>query len=56
MKTIGYINLMNLKKQQIIDCGLYECYEDYFIAYKAIRNDRYSHYNLEMLCYRGMNF
>ena len=35
------------KKQQIIDCGLYECYEDYFIAYKAIRNDRYSHYNFQ---------
>ena len=35
------------KKKQIIDCGLYECYEDYFIAYKAIRNDRYSHYNFQ---------
>ncbi len=35
------------KKQQIIDCGLYECHEDYFIAYKAIRNDRYSHYNFQ---------
>ena len=28
-------------------CGLYECYEDYFIAYKAIRNDRYSHFNFQ---------
>ena len=35
------------KKQQIIDCGLYECHENYFIAYKAIRNDRYSHYNFQ---------
>ena len=35
------------KKQQIIDCGLYECHEDYFIAYKAIRGDRYSHFNLQ---------
>ena len=35
------------KKQQIVDCGLYECYEDYFIAYKAIRNDRYSHFNFQ---------
>ena len=35
------------KKKQIIDCGLYECYEDYFIAYKAIRNDRYSHFNFQ---------
>ena len=37
----------NFKKQQIIDCGLYECHEDYFIAYKAIRNDRYSHFNFQ---------
>ena len=35
------------KKKQIIDCGLYECHEDYFIAYKAIRSDRYSHYNFQ---------
>ena len=35
------------KKKQIVDCGLYECHEDYFIAYKAIRNDRYSHYNFQ---------
>ena len=35
------------KKQQIINCGLYECHEDYFIAYKAIRGDRYSHFNLQ---------
>src|SRR5574344_179490 len=35
------------KKEQIIKCGLYECHEDYFIAYKAIRNDRYSHYNFQ---------
>ena len=25
--------------------GLYECHEDYFIAYKGIRSDRYSKYN-----------
>ena len=35
------------KKEQVIKCGLYECHEDYFIAYKAIRNDRYSHYNFQ---------
>ena len=33
------------KKQAIIDSGLYECYDDHFIAYKAIRTDRYSKYN-----------
>ena len=35
------------KKRQIVKCGLYECHEDYFIAYKAIRSDRYSHYNFQ---------
>src|SRR5574344_915926 len=35
------------KKEQVIKCDLYECHEDYFIAYKAIRNDRYSHYNFQ---------
>ena len=35
------------KKKQIIACELYECHEDYFIAYKAIRNDRYSHFNFQ---------
>ena len=35
------------KKKQIIDCGLYECHKDYFIAYKAIRKDRYSHFNFQ---------
>ncbi len=35
------------KKQQIIGCGLYECHKDYFIAYKSIRNDRYSHFNFQ---------
>ena len=37
----------NFKKNKIVKCGLYECYEDYFIAYKAIRNDRYSHFNFQ---------
>ena len=35
------------KKNKIIACGLYECHEDYFIAYKAIRNDRYSCFNFQ---------
>lgn len=29
-----------------MDTGLYECHDDYFIAYKAIRHNRYSMYNL----------
>ena len=35
------------KKNKIIACGLYECHEDYFIAYKAISGDRYSHFNFQ---------
>ena len=34
-------------KQQVIDSGLYECYDDYFIAYKGIRSNRYSRYNFQ---------
>jgi hypothetical protein len=33
------------KKQTVINTGLYECHDDYFIAYKVIRADRYSLYN-----------
>ena len=33
------------KKQAVIDTGLYECHENYFIAYKGIRSDRYSKFN-----------
>lgn len=32
----------DFKKQQVVNSGSYECYDDYFIAYKAIRKDRYS--------------
>ena len=30
-----------------MDTGLYECYDDYFIAYKGIRSDRYSKFNFQ---------
>ena len=33
------------KKKAVMDTGLYECHEDYFIAYKGIRADRYSKFN-----------
>ena len=26
---------------------MYECHEDYFIAHKTIRRDRYSHFNFQ---------
>ena len=35
------------KKQAVIDTKLYDCYEDYFIAYKGIRSDRYSQFNFQ---------
>ena len=35
------------KKQAVIATGLYECHEDYFIAYKGIRSDRYSKFNFQ---------
>ena len=35
------------KKDKVISTNLYECHDDYFIAYKAIRNDRYSLYNFQ---------
>ena len=34
-------------KQQVVNTGLYECYDDYFIAYKGIRSNRYSKYNFQ---------
>ena len=34
-------------KQQVINTGLYECYDDYFIGYKGIRGDRYSKFNFQ---------
>ena len=35
------------KKSQVVATGLYECYDDHFIAYKGIRSDRYSKYNFQ---------
>ena len=34
-------------KRQVEATGLYECRDDYFIAYKGIRSDRYSKYNFQ---------
>ena len=35
------------KKETVVNTGLYKCYEDYFIAYKGIRSDRYSNFNFQ---------
>ena len=35
------------KKLKVVETNLYECHEDYFIAYKGLRNNRYSKFNLQ---------
>jgi len=37
----------SFKKNRIIESKMYECHDDYFIAYKGIRSDRYSKYNFQ---------
>ena len=44
------------KKKAVIDTGLYECHEDYFIAYKGIRSDRYSAYNFQYQYFKGETY
>lgn len=41
------------KKIKIKMCNLYECHDDYFIAYKGIRKDRYSNYNFQYRYLKG---
>lgn len=35
------------KKRKVVETNLYECHEDYFIAYKGLQNNRYSKFNLQ---------
>ena len=44
------------KKKAVMDTGLYECHEDYFIAYKGIRVDRYSKYNFQYQYLKGHTY
>jgi len=41
------------KKKEILKTGLYECYNDYFIAYKAVRRDRLSLFNCQYIYKKG---
>ena len=41
------------KKQAVIKTGLYDCHDDYFIAYKGIRSDRYSKFNFQYKYEKG---
>ena len=43
-------------KQQVIESGLYECYDDYFIAYKGVRSDRYSNFNFQYQYLKGETY
>ena len=44
------------KKKAVMDTGLYECHEDYFIAYKGIRADRYSKFNFQHQYIKGETY
>ena len=44
------------KKKAVIDTGLYECHDDYFIAYKGIRRDRYSRFNFQYQYLKGHTY
>ena len=44
------------KKKAVESIGLYECHEDYFIAYKGIRRDRYSNYNFQYQYLKGHTY
>lgn len=44
------------KKKAVESTGLYECHEDYFVAYKGIRRDRYSKYNFQYQYLKGYTY
>jgi hypothetical protein len=44
------------KEEAVRECGKYKCLKDYFIAYKAIRPDRYSLYNFQYKYLKGNTY
>ena len=44
------------KKRAVERTGLYECHEDYFIAYKGMRSDRYSKFNFQYQYLKGHTY
>ena len=44
------------KKKAVMDTGLYECHDDYFIAYKGIRSDRYSKFSFQYQYLKGETY
>ena len=39
-----------------MDTGLYECHDDYFIAYKGVIGDRFSAYNFQYQYLKGHTY
>lgn len=56
IKESWHYESTEFKKRMIVDSGCYECYDDYFIAYKSIRQDRYSHYNFQYQYLKGQTY
>ena len=44
------------KKKAVERTGLYECHDDYFIAYKGIRKDRYSRFSFQYQYLKGHTY
>jgi len=44
------------KKKAIIESNLYKCHDDYFIAFKGIKSDRYSSYNFQYQYLKGETY
>ena len=44
------------KEEAVRECGKYKCLKDYFIAYKAIRQDRYSLFNFQYKYLKGNTY
>ena len=44
------------KKKVVESTGLYECHDDYFIAYKGIRHNRYSKFNFQYQYLKGHTY
>ena len=48
-----YYKSTEFKKEQVINTRLYDCYDEYFIAYKGIRSDNYSAFNFQYQYFVG---
>lgn len=51
-----YYKSTEFKKEQVVNTGLYDCYDNYFIAYKGIRSDNYSKFNFQYQYFVGNTY